>query len=77
MWTEPAETDANVAWTRETYGALEPYRGDGRWLNYFGDDEDADARRRGLRPQLRPAARGQAALHPDNVFRLNQNIVPA
>src|SRR5512133_1604682 len=43
VWTDPAETDANIAWTRETFAALRPHFATGRWLNYLGDDQADDA----------------------------------
>ena len=38
-WTDPADTEANIAWTRETYAAAAAPLRTGRWLNYLGDDE--------------------------------------
>jgi FAD/FMN-containing dehydrogenase len=77
VWTDPATTDANIAWTRETYAALEPERAEGRWLNYYGDDEDPselDAAYGVNRARLADVKR---RYDPDNVFHHNQNIVPA
>ena len=43
---DPADTEANIAWTKDTYAALSEHFGGGRWLNYLGDDQDdASARR--------------------------------
>jgi FAD/FMN-containing dehydrogenase len=77
VWTDPADTDANVAWTRATYDALEPHRADGRWLNYFGDDEDAGALDAAYGPNRARLGEAKRRYDPDNVFHLNQNIVPA
>ncbi len=64
-WFDPAETEACIAWTRETYAAIEPYRADGRWLNYYAEDDDGDE---GLRaaygPERAAARRGQETLRP-------------
>jgi FAD/FMN-containing dehydrogenase len=77
-WFDPAETEACIAWTRETYAAIEPYRADGRWLNYYAEDDDGDE---GLRAAYGPNAKRLAEIKrrydPGNVFHLNQNIVPA
>ncbi len=43
VWLDPAETEANVAWARETHAALREHLTDRRWLNYLGDDEGADS----------------------------------
>jgi FAD/FMN-containing dehydrogenase len=76
VWTDPAETDANVAWTRATYDAFEPYRAAGRWLNYFGDDEDASALDAAYGPNRARLGDVKRRYDPDNVFHLNQNILP-
>jgi hypothetical protein len=39
---DPAETEANIAWTRATFALFTPYFAD-RWLNYFSNDDGADA----------------------------------
>jgi FAD/FMN-containing dehydrogenase len=74
---DPASTEACVSWTRETYDAVAPHRADGRWLNYFGDDEDAGAIDAAYGPNRNRLAEVKALYDPDNVFHLNQNIVPA
>ena len=40
QWMDPAETDANVAWVRDTFAALEPYTAPKSYVNYLADDED-------------------------------------
>ena len=39
VWLDPADTDLNTAWTRETLAALKPHLEERRWLNYLGDDQ--------------------------------------
>jgi FAD/FMN-containing dehydrogenase len=77
VWSDPAETDANIAWTRETYDALSPYRADGRWLNYLGDDEDAAAVGAAYGPNQARLGDVKRRYDPENVFHLNHNIPPA
>jgi FAD/FMN-containing dehydrogenase len=77
VWTDPAANDANIAWTRETYAALEPERAEGRWLNYYGDDEDPSALDAAYGPNRARLGDVKRRYDPDNVFHLNQNIVPA
>ena len=64
VWTDPADTEANIAWTRETFAAMRPHFGSGRWLNYLGDDQADGRYSRGLRAELRAAPRGQAPVRP-------------
>ena len=61
--SDPADTDANIAWTKDTLAALSEHFGGGSWLNYLGDDQDG-AIRCGLWAELRPARRRQAQYDP-------------
>jgi hypothetical protein len=51
--TDPAGTDANVRWTRETFAGLRPHFATGRWLNYLGDDQGDEAIRTAYGPNYR------------------------
>jgi FAD/FMN-containing dehydrogenase len=77
VWTDPADTEANVAWTRGTYDALLPYFRKGRWLNYFDDDEPAAAIREAYGPNYDRLLDVKRRYDPENVFHLNHNIDPA
>jgi hypothetical protein len=48
--TDPADSDANISWSRETFAALRPHFATGRWLNYLGDDQAEDAIRSAYGP---------------------------
>jgi FAD/FMN-containing dehydrogenase len=76
VWTDPADTEANVAWTRETFAALRQHMGAGRWLNYLGDDQAEDAIRAAYGPNYDRLREVKRQFDPDNVFHLNHNIVP-
>ncbi|MGH8637248.1 MAG: FAD-binding oxidoreductase, partial [Burkholderiales bacterium] len=41
-WSDPAETERNIAWTRELFAAMQPFLATGVYVNYLGDDEGAD-----------------------------------
>ena len=75
VWTDPADTEANIAWTRETHAALAPHLTEGRWLNYLGDDQD-DAVRAAYGPNYDRLVELKRRFDPQNVFRHNHNIVP-
>ncbi len=78
QWLDPAETERNVGWTRETYAAMRPYAGRGRYANFLDRDDASDpdlAEAYGLnRPRLRAV---KARYDPENVFHLNVNVAPA
>ena len=76
VWTDPADTEANVAWTRETFEALRPYFATGRWLNYLGDDQADDAIRAAYGPNYDRLREIKRRYDPDNVFHLNHNVAP-
>jgi FAD/FMN-containing dehydrogenase len=77
IWADPATSEANIAWTRETYAAVAPYRADRRWLNYMGDDEAPSELDSAYGPNRARLAEVKRRYDPDNVFHLNQNITPA
>jgi len=77
VWTDPATTEENVAWTRESYDALREHLVARRWLNYLGADEGVDAVRDAYGPNYERLAEAKRRYDPDNVFHLNQNIPPA
>jgi FAD/FMN-containing dehydrogenase len=76
VWSDPTDTEANVAWTRKTFEALRPYFGAGRWLNYLGDDQADDAIRAAYGPNYDRLREVKRRYDPDNVFHLNHNIAP-
>jgi FAD/FMN-containing dehydrogenase len=76
VWTDPATTDANIAWTKETQAALKPELSERRWLNYLGDDQGADAIRGAYGPNYDRLREIKRRYDPENVFHLNHNIAP-
>src|SRR5919106_1716868 len=77
VWLDPAETEANVAWTRGTFDLLSPHFADRRWLNYFSDDDAYDAVRAAYGPNYERLVELKRRYDPANVFHLNHNIDPA
>jgi len=74
-WANPADTEANITWTKDTYAALSEHFSGGRWLNYLGDDQD-DAISAAYGPNYERLVEVKRRHDPDNVFHLNHNIVP-
>jgi FAD/FMN-containing dehydrogenase len=75
-WLESADTDSNIAWTRETYNILEQFMSDSSYVNYLGDDETADRIKSAYGVNYDRLQKLKTHYDPDNVFHLNQNIVP-
>jgi len=76
VWMDPADSDENIAWTRETHAALAPHLTERRWLNYLGDDQGADAIRGAFGPNYDRLVAVKRKHDPENVFRNNHNIAP-
>jgi FAD/FMN-containing dehydrogenase len=74
VWTDPTDTEANIAWSRATFAAMRPYFGTGRWLNYLGDDQAEDAIRGAYGRNYDRLREVKRRYDPDNVFHLNHNI---
>lgn len=75
LWTDPADTDRNVAWTRGLFGAVPPELDDGVYVNDLGEEHGR---------RVREACGGnydrlvelETKYDPTNFFRMNQNIRP-
>jgi FAD/FMN-containing dehydrogenase len=76
-WTDPATTDENIAWARETYAAMKPYRAQLRYVNYLDEDDVGEAVRAAYGPNYDRLVEAKRRYDPDNVFHLNHNIDPA
>ncbi len=76
QWADPADTQANVAWTRETFDALRPYISDRRYMNYLSAD-DGSALREAYGVNYERLVEVKRRWDPGNLFRRNQNINPA
>jgi FAD/FMN-containing dehydrogenase len=77
VWPDPEATSANVAWTREAFGAVQPFAAPRRWLNYLGEDETGEGPvRAAYGPNYDRLVELKTTYDPANLFRLNQNIKP-
>jgi FAD/FMN-containing dehydrogenase len=75
-WLDPATTEENIAWTRDTHAALSEHLTQRRWLNYLGDDQGEDAIRGAYGPNYDRLVEVKRRVDPENVFHHNHNIVP-
>jgi FAD/FMN-containing dehydrogenase len=77
LWDDPAQTDENVAWTRETWTELRAFASGGVYVNELGEDEGDDRVRQAFGPNYDRLAQVKATYDPTNLFRLNANVPPA
>jgi hypothetical protein len=75
-WRDQAASQANVAWGRSCYAAVEPFLEQGVYVNYLGDEGESRVRAAYGANYQRLAALKQK-YDPTNFFRGNQNIQPA
>ncbi|HVM25679.1 MAG TPA: FAD-binding oxidoreductase [Candidatus Limnocylindrales bacterium] len=73
---DPVQTEAAVSWNRALYAALEP-RSAGVYVNFLENEGQARVRQAYPAPTYRRLAGIKRRYDPENLFRRNQNIVPA
>jgi FAD/FMN-containing dehydrogenase len=77
-WDDPQNTEANIAWARETYASTRRFASSGTYLNFPGlGEEQDDLVRAAYGANYDRLARLKAQYDPTNLFRMNQNIRPA
>jgi FAD/FMN-containing dehydrogenase len=76
VWDDAAADDANIAWTKETFAAMNEFFSGGRWLNYLTDDQGEDAIHGAYGANYERLAELKRRYDPENVFRANHNIAP-
>ena len=76
QWTDPAHSDAHVAWTRTFWNALVPFS-EGVYVNHLDGDEAVARVRSAYGTNYDRLAAIKARYDPDNLFRHNNNIPPA
>lgn len=74
-WRDPADSGANLAWSREYHRALVPHVRPGGYVN-LSAPEDADARA-DLGVGYDRLVAAKRVYDPDNLFSLNRNVPPA
>ncbi len=73
---DPSTADTLREWTIGYWEALHPYSAGGAYVNFMMDEGQARVKAT-YGPNHGRLAKVKAAYDPDNVFRVNQNILPA
>jgi len=76
QWTDATNTEACIAWARETYDKMQPFVAAGRYVNYLGDDEAGDPVPAAYGANYRRLQELKMKYDPKNFFHMNQNIRP-
>ncbi len=78
MWTDPAESDTHIAWTRSLMDTMAPFTVPGVSLNFTSDQQESKAKESfGSAETNRRLTALKDRWDPTNFFRLNQNIRPS
>ncbi|MCP5080854.1 MAG: FAD-binding oxidoreductase [Alphaproteobacteria bacterium] len=77
QWTDPADTDRNIAWARQTYDLLTPHSREGAYTNYMDDDETQARVRQAFGDNFPRLQKLKDQYDPANIFHRNQNIPPS
>ncbi|MCH9663118.1 MAG: BBE domain-containing protein, partial [Gammaproteobacteria bacterium] len=78
VWSDPADDDVNMAWSRNGWNSAERFGHHGRaYLNFAGHGEDGtDLTRASFGGNYQRLVSIKTKYDPENRFRFNQNIAP-
>lgn len=76
QWSDPTESDRNMAWTRALFQAMQPYLEKSVYVNNLGD-EGTERVKAAYGENYSQLAALKRTFDPDNVFRANQNVEPS
>jgi FAD/FMN-containing dehydrogenase len=75
-WTDPADTERNVAWTRALFAAVQPQVSAAAYVNFLDGDEGAERVRAAYGQNYDRLVSLKRTYDPTNFFRMNQNVRP-
>jgi hypothetical protein len=75
QWTDAAESEKHIGWTRTLSDALRPYSSNGYLLNFIGNEEP-DTIRAAFGSNYARLVELKTKYDPTNFFSLNQNVPP-
>jgi FAD/FMN-containing dehydrogenase len=77
IWSKPADDAANIAWTGTLWTRMQRHSTRRLYLNFPGHGEGENLVRDAFGPETYARLQKiKAAYDPENLFRMNQNIVP-
>jgi FAD/FMN-containing dehydrogenase len=76
-WTDPADSERTIAWTRSAWADMRRFGSGGVYLNFAGFGEEKEALvRAGYGANYERLVDLKTRYDPGNLFRMNQNIRP-
>ena len=77
-WTDPAQDEPNIQWSRGLWEAMRPFSPGSVYVNFLGlGDDTEDRTKAAYGPNYDRLTKIKAKYDPANLFRHNQNIKPA
>lgn len=76
-WSDPEDARRNIAWTRELFDDLAPFTANAAYVNYIGDEGMKALSAAYGAEKLARLTAIKMKYDPANLFRMNQNILPA
>ncbi len=77
MWEDPAETEKNIAYTREVAATMKPWTTGRAYLNFIGDEGEGRVEAAFGPERFKRLRELKKKWDPQNLFSRNQNIPPA
>lgn len=75
-WEDPADDDTNIGWARDLWESIREFSTGGTYINFL-TEEEGDARiQASFRGNYDRLVAVKTKYDPDNLFRVNKNIVP-
>jgi FAD/FMN-containing dehydrogenase len=76
-WTDPADTDRCIGWTRDAWSSMQRFGPGGLYLNFSGFGEEQEAlQRSAYGDNYERLVELKRRYDPGNLFRMNPNIPP-
>jgi FAD/FMN-containing dehydrogenase len=76
-WKDPAESEQQIAWTRNFWSEMQSYSSGKIYLNHPGFDEEEDLVKKAYGDNYDRLVALKDKYDPDNLFHMNQNIKPS
>ena len=76
QWTDPAESDHHIAWTRDHWSQVEEITDGSAYINHIAGDDKPERVPKSYGENYDRLVRLKQKYDPQNVFRLNPNIKP-
>jgi FAD/FMN-containing dehydrogenase len=75
-WRDPADDESCIAWARALFKATAPHALETAYINFMPEDETGRVAT-AYGPNYHRLVEIKQRYDPSNLFRMNQNIVPA